>query len=550
MTTKKTIDTTVFIVAVILSLVFINIIGVGLFVRLDMTHDKQFTLSRATRKTLDRLDDPISVKAYFTKDLPPPHSSTARYVRDLLEEYYAAANGNFSYSFIDPVSEETDEDKEKKKEVRRDIFGRAVRQATSIERELQSLGIPPIQVRVNEDDKIEIKRGYMGIAIKHGSETEVIPLVRESSGLEYDMTTLIRKLVRPKTPKLAVVTELEGQELQKAFGRMFGLLSQTYDVTPLNLRSSPEIADDVDALIVLGPKGPFSIEEQETIDAFVMSGRSVAFLLDNVKPDLGTMGAEEADHGLHDMLATYGVTLGNGLVVDAECATINISQQRGFMRISQPVKYPFMPLAKALNPNHPLTRGLAQVAFPFMMPLTLALTSDSEVEGEVLVRSSAKSFIQTPPYNLDPFQKWTADRVQDEGEKVLVVTLKGAIPSHFNQGPTAPEPSEDGLTSEKPPAIGSVSRVLVAGGSSFVNDQFLSRSNEVLLLNLVDWLVLDEDLLEVRSRGLAAAPLDELSDGARNTVKYVNMLGVPLAFILFGLVRWRLREARRANVTL
>ena len=91
------------------------------------------------------------------------------------------------------------------------------------------------------------------------------------------------------------------------------------------------------------------------------------------------------------------------------------------------------------------------------------------------------------------------------------------------------------------------------------NDQFMSKTNQVFLLNLMDWLLLDEDLLSVRSRGLAAAPLgstnekgerEELSDGARRTVKYGNMVGVPLALVIFGIVRWRLREARRSKVSL
>ena len=91
---------------------------------------------------------------------------------------------------------------------------------------------------------------------------------------------------------------------------------------------------------------------------------------------------------------------------------------------------------------------------------------------------------------------------------------------------------------------------LVAGGASFVTDQFLSGGNQALLLNIIDWLVLDEALLAVRSRGLGAAPLDELSDGKRNTVKYLNILGVPLAFAAVGVTRWRLREKKRREVKL
>ncbi|MBI5507715.1 MAG: GldG family protein [Deltaproteobacteria bacterium] len=543
MTNRKRTDLTVFTLAVLGSLVALNIIGIKLFGRLDLTHDREFTLSRATKSVLRDLKDPVTVRAYFTKDLPPPFSSNARYVRDLLEEYYSAGHGNFRYEFINPEAEETDADKEKKKEVKTDIFGRAVREATSIERELQTVGIQPMQVQVNEGDKLEVKRAYMGLAIKHGDKTEAIPVVRSTAGLEYDLTTMVRKMTRERTPKVVLLSSLEGAEMQQAYGRMLAVLNEMYQVSPLPLQTTSEIPTDADALVVLGVRDPVLEPLKKSIDAFITSGRSVAFLLDAAKVDLQTAQAEPIEHGLAEMLTSYGVTIGEGLVLDAACATLNVTQQRGFMRISQPVKYPFMPLPESLDPDHPLTRGLSQVAFPFTSPLTVGAPADGAVKAEVLVRSSAESFVHKAPYNLDPFQRWTSEGLSDKGAKPMVVTLTGPIKSFFGGG-SQPEAGE----SKEPE--GANARVLVAGGSMFVSDQFMAKGSEALLLNLLDWMVLDEELLAVRSRGLAAAPLDELSDAKRNTLKYANIVGVPLAFIAFGLMRWRMRENRRSKVTL
>jgi gliding-associated putative ABC transporter substrate-binding component GldG len=555
MSTTKTVDTGIRLVAIIGALIFVNIIGVSLFARLDLTRDNQYTLSRASRTTVRDLKDPLTVKAYFTKELPPPYSSNRRYVQDLLEEYYAAAGGKFRYEFIDPTEEETEADKEKKKEVKVDIFGRSVREPTSMEKELQTLGIPSVQVRVNEDDKLEVKRAYMGLALKSGDKTEVIPLVRETENLEYDLTSLIRKLTRERTPKVAFVTSMPQEELQKTFGRVYQLLSQVYEVSVVDLATTPTLADDLDAVIVLGSKEPLPEAQVKAIDAYVMSGRSAAFLLDSARPDLSTMQAEEMNSGLGDLLASYGVVIGEGLVLDKMCATINISQRRGFMTISQPVPYPFMPLPAGLDPDHPLTRGLAQVAFPFVGPLELKIPEGAEVKGEVLVRSSEESYVHPPPYNLDPFHDWRADELEAKGSKALVVTLSGALKSPFGQKPAEAASTEG----DEQPTVATGARVVVVAGSSLAGDQFMSKTNEAFILNLLDWLLLDEDLLAVRSRGLAAAPLGgiddegkptELSDGRRAAAKYGNMLGVPLAFVAFGLVRWRMREARRSKVTL
>jgi gliding motility-associatede transport system auxiliary component len=82
-----------------------------------------------------------------------------------------------------------------------------------------------------------------------------------------------------------------------------------------------------------------------------------------------------------------------------------------------------------------------------------------------------------------------------------------------------------------------------------MTEQFFSSGNEALLLNVMDWLVHDDALLAVRTRGLRAAPLEEVSESARRSVKYANILGVPTLCIALGLIRWRRRESRRLRVT-
>src|SRR5688500_7296659 len=121
-TKKKSLDTAVLTAAVVGSLVFANIIAGAVYLgRIDLTADGQYTLSDASKDTLRTLHDPITIRAYFTKDLPPPFSTNTRYVLDLLEEYVAHSGGYVRYELVDPVAEETDEEKEKKKDVKVDI---------------------------------------------------------------------------------------------------------------------------------------------------------------------------------------------------------------------------------------------------------------------------------------------------------------------------------------------------------------------------------------------------------------------------------------------
>jgi gliding-associated putative ABC transporter substrate-binding component GldG len=533
MAKKNTVDRTVLTVAVIGSLVFLNILGLRFYSRLDLTRDKQFTLSSATVETLKELDDPLTVRAYFTADLPAPFSTNARYVRDLLEEYYTRADGNLIYEFIDPAAEETQEDKEKRKEVRQDIFGRAVREQTSVEAELGSIGIVPVQVRVNEGDNLEVKRAYMGISLSYGGEREVIPVVQETAGLEYDLTTLIRKLAREKRPRVAILQGHDAPDLQRELGRSVGLLSQLYDIAPLDLTQTPEVPEGTDAVLVIAPRTPLSKEELEAIDEFVVEGGSLAAFLDTIKPDLQTMESEDVDNGMTDLLASYGLRIEPGLVLDAQSATIAVTRQQGFMRIQQPVQYPFLPQPEALEADNPLTRGIGSVVFPFVSPIRV--DPPAGVEGQALVRSSARSWVHLPPYDLSPFRRWTTDDVGEQGARTLIAMVSGKLPSFY--GEVAPEDAGQ-------------ARVVVAGGASFIGDQFFAEGNEALLLNIMDWLVRDDALLAVRTRGLKAAPLREVDESTRSLVKYGNIAGVPLLLVLYGLLRWRRRESRRLDVSL
>ena len=314
--------------AIIGIVVLVNVLAIGWFARVDLTADGLYSLSDASRATVENLEDPISIRAYFTADLPAPYSATSRYVKDLLDEYATYSHGMLRYQFIDPVEEETEEDKAKKKEVRRDIFGRAVRERTSQEFELLSLGIPAVQIQVNDGDKLVVKQAYMGIALRYGEKQEVIPLVQDTAGLEYDLTSLIRKLVRPKTPEIAFITGHGGPDLRRELGRTYGRMEELYNVREVDLSQEQKIEDSIDGIIIAGATTPFSDAEQRVIDRFIMSGKGAAFLLDRISVNMRTLSQNPVDHGLDRLLERYGVKLGDGLVLDVESSMVNVSQQQ------------------------------------------------------------------------------------------------------------------------------------------------------------------------------------------------------------------------------
>lgn len=551
-------DKIIILLSTVGSLICLNVLGVRHFGRVDLTRDRVYTLASASQKTMSELEDPVSITAYFTEDLPPPFAGNARFVRDLLEEYRVVSQGRLSYSFVDPEKQETDEDKEIKKDVKRDIFGRTLREKTSVEQELESLGVQPVEIRVIEEDQAQTKRGYMGLVVRYQEETEVIPVVQDTRDLEYQLTTMIRNLTRTHVPVIGVVQGHGEASLEEDLGQLKLMLAQVYEVRELNLpeavggETPKDLAAEFDALLFVGPKEDYSETELRAVDQFLMKGKSAAFLIDRVSVDLRTFETNEVSTNLSSLLTSYGVDVGSQLVADVECASLSVTRRMGNMMVQMPLRYPFIPQLKQLEGEGPLTRGLSEVSLPFATPVYLkdevkaGAGGDGETPsaptrtGAVLARFSSRSWLEDPsPYSLSP-QRFT-ERVEADftGPYDALVSVQGTLPSHYAAEAAL---STDGLRGQSE----SEARILVAGTSGLVKDAFMSPMNAALALNVVDWLLLDPALLDMRTRGLIDPPLDpELSEPARNVVKYGNVVGVPLLAVLLGLVLWRLRESRR-----
>ncbi|MDJ0875402.1 MAG: Gldg family protein, partial [Desulfobacterales bacterium] len=158
--------------------VLINIAGQTLFFRWDLTGNKIYSLSETSQEVVATLQEPLTIKVFFTNNLPAPHNNTERYLRDLLEEYALHANRNFNFSFFDVSPQE----------------GNIGVQAGVNQQMADDYGINPVQIQAIEEDEIKFKRAYMGLVIIHGDVLERIPTITSTDGLEYKLTTAIQKL--------------------------------------------------------------------------------------------------------------------------------------------------------------------------------------------------------------------------------------------------------------------------------------------------------------------------------------------------------------------
>lgn len=155
--------------------ILLNAAGATLFFRLDLTANKTYSLSAASREAVATLSEPLTVKVFFTDHLPAPYNDTERYVHDLLDEYAVAGNSYFNYQFYNVSTEDN-----KKASENRDLA--------------QSFGIYPVQIQNIEQDEVKFQKAYMGMALIHGNIVKTIPTITSTEGLEYRITSDIQEM--------------------------------------------------------------------------------------------------------------------------------------------------------------------------------------------------------------------------------------------------------------------------------------------------------------------------------------------------------------------
>ena len=494
---KADLGMSIFIVVGIV--IVINFFSYQFFLRLDLTENKDYTISEASKKSLKELDDIVNIKVYFSKYLPSELTNLPQDVEDILEEYNVYSNGNVRYEFVDPDSLENPD------------------------RELAMMGIPIIQFNIIEKDKKQLVKGFLGISIQHGDRSEVLPVVEYTNNLEYQLTMAIKKVATEDMPVVGILTSNKTLNIDKEIGVAYQELKRLYDVQSVDLSSEDsEIASDINTLIILGPKEEFSEEQMKKIDNFLISGKSLLVLLDGIDVADGLIPSENISN-LHNFLENYGVRVNKNLVLDSSAGRAQFSA--GFFTFSS--SYPLWPKVEpeGFDKNNAAVAKLETLLLPWVSSLDVI---DEKISDEnkisYLVKSTYESWIQDGKANLDPQQQFVP--TGDQGEKNLAVSVFGKFRSAYGDQET-----DSG-------------RLIVVGDSDFMTDGFLRQSadNLTFFQNIVDSLSLDEDLINIRSKGVTSRPIKKMDSTMIALIRYFNIFGMTILVVIFGMLRYFLRR--------
>jgi ABC-type uncharacterized transport system involved in gliding motility auxiliary subunit len=493
---------------IICTLAALNGISYYLFSRLDFSAGHVYSISSGTKRILSKLKDNIIVKVYFTQNLPPPYGLNERYLRDLLGEYKSAAKGHMTLEFLDPnLSQKRKED-------------------------AQGAGITPVQVNVMARDKFEVKSAYMGLVLLYKGRSQALPFIQNTSDLEYEITSRIKKLTDPTLKTVGFVTgHGEKNPGDPALAALFAPIREDLNLKTVAL--DKPLPADLDALWILGPTQKFKNEELDALRAWLYSGKPLGIFLNRRTVNFQAFYAAPINLGIGPLLKDWGLNMPDGFVVDAQSENVEFQQQVGqfvAMRIQQ---YPYIPVATSFDTSNPAVAHLEGVTLPFVHPIFHSTSSASGLSYTSLVNSTKTSWLKNS-YNIAIAQGLSDLQKDQRGPFSLAGIVSGDFPAPVGMAALSPHHK---------------SRAIIIGTAYVLDAHFANHeTSEAFLINILEWSCEDSDLLSIRGKGLIYRPLRILTDEKRLFVKYVMILFLPFALLFYGAFRYRRQISRRRRL--
>ena len=476
----------------------VNLISQDFFIRLDFTQDNQYTLSKATKDILRNLNEPVTVKAYYSENLPPDVAKGKKDVKELLIEYSNISKGNLVYEFVNPSKDEASE------------------------REATQAGIQPVMINVREKDQVKQQKAYMGIVVSIGERKEVVPFMKPGAGIEYSLTTAIKKVSISEKPSVGLL-QGQGEPGIGDITQVYSELSVLYNVEPLTLTDNGTIPDRIRTIIIIRPEDSIPPKYLAQLDNFLSKGGKMVIAFGRVKAELQKGSASSSSNGLEGWLKRKGIVVDDNVVVDARCASIQVQQQQGAVRFVSNMQFPYIPIISKFA-KHPISSGLETVVMQF--PSTVEFVGDSSIKYTPIAFSSDKSGTEQTPIYFNIQRQWTQT---DFPKKNLAVAA-------LFEGKLA------GSAHTKMVVFGNGDFAVSGSGEK---TQQLQPDNVNLLVNSVDWLSDDTGLISLRTKGITSRPLEEKSDGTKAFIKWLNFL-LPIVLILgYGFARSQINRNKR-----
>ena len=556
----------------LLIILLANFIGSFLFTRFDLTAEKRYSLSPATKELLKGIDDIVFFRIYLDGEFPAGFKRLRNSTKEMLDEF-RAYNKNIQYEFINPSASENEQE-------RNDMYQLLIEK-----------GLQPTDLQVNTKEGRKQQMIFPAALANYKSNEVPVELLNSQIGvppeevlnnsvqsLEFKLAGAIRSLTVVNKPSIAFIRghgELEnkyiydiGQTLSKNYTvGVIGIGGQLSSLTKRDSLSEDKtrIVNKYDAIVIARPDTVIPDKDKFIIDQYIMRGGKVLWLIDPVQASMDSL--ETADNtlgvamelNLEDMLFRYGVRINTDLVMDLNAMPIPLRTGQ----VGNQPKIDFFPwyYFPIITPtlDHPIVKNLNAIKMEFVSSIDTIRVPD--VRKTILLKTSNYSrTISTPALiTLAILEQEPDERAYVGPPKTVAVLLEGEFRSDFeNRIPPEIQTSRDigFLAKSKPTKM-----IVVSDGDVIRNqihfsqgypmplgyDQYTGESfgNKDFIMNALDYLLDGSGLITIRSRELRLRQLD-MTRVNNNIIFWKTFnIGFPvLIVILYGVVRNYLRKKR------
>ena len=562
------------------------------FGRLDLTEDKTYTISEASKSILSKVDGSIRINYYVTPKgkMPTEYSTLEQDVLDKLEELRVASGGKVTFTpvYLEAANITSTENvfgQEEPKDEPQD-------ETKAVEERMLDKGVRPFSVQAISGDQFTNKLIYSSLGIAYKNEQEeilpqVIPQVLPE--MEYRLVSTVYKLTREKKPIIALVAPKEASNIppqQRALLQQLGqpvpeeedpysllervLLGEKYDVQRVTLTKDAPLPAEYDTMVVVNPR---DLDERQRweINRALVAGKSVVLAVQLNEWDYQTTrrginaNMRKTNPGVNELLSQYGITVSGDVLMDVNHVPLNISSGNPLsdaLGMGQPVDLPTHMLLNEsmMNADTSITNRLSAVFYLWGSALALddAKLKEHTLNAQVLMHTSDRAWTSPADAEISS-DMFTEPTTAGGKEYPLMAMVTGQFPDVYKDKPVPawapappmpgmpPEPEQPELETPAPvtPAPG---KLIVVGCAQMFRDEMLRSggSNLDLFMNSVDALTLTDDLVHIRGKKPIQRYITMPNESDRTWWRIANygLVNAVIAFIGIGvtLVRRRSRN--------
>ena len=495
------------------------LISFQLYLRIDASANKSFSLGKYSRQTVAELKGKMVVKIYATKDLPPEFGSVNRYMKDLLVEYKRASKGKFNYEYV------------------------RYKDAAELASLAEENRLQSFPVQIYENDSLVMKDVVLGMVFESQGRFDVMNLYPGlESTLEYELTKTIQNVDGKLLPYLHVFQD----SLYKYYPTQLlsRELNENYKVGITDLQAP---LAQIQTLLFTGVSDSLSQDQLYNLDQFIMKGGKVVFLQDRIHTNQNGIFVMESN--IFDLLAHYGVLVHPNMVLDARCA-----EGQG-MGLGEYIPYPIFPVVRGMDES-PITKNTDNTILYFASEIS-ALDSLNITFEPILKTSASSGRLDGPVFNVEPIMAYGTQYPLNKAPITVAAKVKGKLTSFFAHNKTMQKP---GFVSERKDA-----EFILFGESELFMDpddpQYLNRS--FVVLNAVDYFLGNPTMIQIRTRNLAPSILrmdyymhkkdiqpSELEQYKKISTQLLTIFKFTAIFLpiiilaIFGFLGWTLRKQK------